>query len=168
MAIAVRKAVPGDVPTIARLGRALARFHGDPTRFFLPAAVRRDGFGKSRQFHVLVAELRGRVVGYALFLDAYEPPYAARGIYLCDIYVLPRARRAGVGRALMAAIAAQAKRRRRTYVWWVSQRWNRDGQRFYRSLGAIAQPVVAHALVFDRFEALAVEGRPRSRTRRAR
>jgi ribosomal protein S18 acetylase RimI-like enzyme len=159
MPIRVRKAVRRDVAAIARLGRALNALHGDPTRFFSAPAVRRDGFGRRPVFEVLVAERGRTVLGYALFLDAYEPAYAARGLYLCDVYVVPRVRRHGVGRALLAAVAARAARRRRTFVWWVSRGWNRPARRFYRTIGAVEERVVAHALVFDAFAALAAEGR---------
>ena len=157
----VRKATRRDAAAIARLGRALNALHRDPTHFFTPAAIGRDGFGHRREFEVLVAERGRAVVGYTLFVDAYEPVYAARGLYVCDVYVVPRARRHGVGRALLAAVAARAARRRRTFVWWVSRAWNKPAQRFYRSIGAVEEKVVAHALVFDAFTALAAEGRSR-------
>jgi ribosomal protein S18 acetylase RimI-like enzyme len=173
MATQVREATRSDVASIRRLAKALNVFHKDPTHLFTAAVVRRDGFGPSRAFAVLVAEQRGAVVGYALFLDAYEPVYAARGLYLCDVYVVPRARRSGVGRALIAAVAAHARRRRRTFVWWVARAWNKPAQRFYRTLGAVEEKVVAHAVTFDAFEALAKEGRgvlprPKRRARRRR
>ena len=37
--------------------------------------------------------------GYALYFDSYEPTYAARGLYLADLYVDQAFRRQGIGRA---------------------------------------------------------------------
>lgn len=158
MSLTVRSAVAGDAPAIAAFGLELNAHQGDPTEHFTVDAILRDGFGADPQFTVLLAELDGTPVGYALLSGAYETSYAARGLYLSDILVTQTARKHGVGRALLAAAAAEAKRRGTTFVWWVSKAWNTEAQAFYRELGAVEEPVVAHAIVFDRFEELAAEG----------
>ena len=84
--------------------------------------------------------------------------YAARGIYLCDLYVVPHARRQKVGRALIAAVARRAQARGRTFLWWASRDWNVEAQAFYKTLGVRNEPVMAHALTFATFDALAGEG----------
>src|SRR5262249_13863674 len=96
-------------------------------------------------------------VGYALFHDAYEPAYAARGVYLCDLFVTAHARRHGIGRALVAAVAQDAERRGRSYVWWVSRPWSAEAHALYRGMGAIEEPLNAHAIVFDVFRSLSRE-----------
>jgi GNAT superfamily N-acetyltransferase len=92
------------------------------------------------------------LVGYALFHDAYEPVFAARGIYLSDIYVAAGARRHGIGRALLSAVARDGATRRRTFVWWVAR--GDDARMFYRTLANVEQPVTAHAVTFEAFERL--------------
>lgn len=154
MAARIRPATLADVAPLAVLARELRLHQDGPADHFTEEAIRRDGFGPDPQFAVLVAEVAGETVGYALFHDSYEPAYAARGVYLCDLFVVPAARRRGVARALVAAVANDAQRRGRSYVWWVSKGWNKDAQAAYRALGAIEEPVVAHALVFDAFQAL--------------
>ncbi len=158
MPVTVRPAVAEDAPAITALSLELNTHQGDPIEHFTLDAVLRDGFDADPQFHVLLAELDGTPVGYALLTTAYETSFAARGLYLVDILVTASARQHGVGRALMAASAAEAKRRGTTFLWWVSKAWNTDAQAFYRALGAIEEPVVAHALVTERFEELAAEG----------
>ncbi len=156
--LAIRTAGQEDAELVADLVTELATQQGDPSEHISAERFRRDAFKPAPEFEVLIAERAGAVVGYALFHLSYEPSYAARGIYLCDLYVRPEARRAGIGRALAAAVAARAKELDRTYVWWVAKDWNEAALAFYRSLGAISTPVVAHALTFDMFEALAREG----------
>jgi ribosomal protein S18 acetylase RimI-like enzyme len=157
-ALTIRIAHREDADLVAALVGELARQQGDPTEQISADKFRRDGFGDRPEFEALIAEQSGEVAGYALFHLSYEPSYSARGVYLCDLYVRPAARRRGVGRALAAATAHRAKELGRSYVWWVTKDWNEPALAFYRSLDAVATPVVAHALTFDTFEALVREG----------
>ena len=150
-----------DAALVAALVAELAAQQGDPTEHISIDAFKRDAFRPSPEFEVLLAETGGTVVGYALFHLSYEPSYAARGVYLCDLYVRPAARRQGIGRALAAAVAGRAKALGRSYVWWVSKTRNEIALAFYRSLGVESVAVLAHALTFDAFEALAAEGETR-------
>jgi GNAT superfamily N-acetyltransferase len=158
MAVRVRPATASDACEIARLARALNEYHEDPVEHFTPDAILRDGFGPRPWFHVLVAEHGGAVVGYALYHDAYEPVWAARGCYLSDLFVDAGARKLGVGRALIAAVAHAARERGASFVWLVSRAWNADAQAVYARLGGRGEPVQAHAFTFDTFTALADEG----------
>lgn len=154
----IRPARLEDAALVADLVAELAAQQGDPTEHISAEAIRRDGFKPSPEFEVLLAESGGAVAGYALFHLSYEPCYAARGVYLCDLYVRPAARRKGIGRALAAAVAGRAKVLGRSYVWWVSKPWNDTAHAFYRSLGVESVPILAHALMFETFEKLAAEG----------
>lgn len=158
MTLRIRKAGIDDAAAIARLGTELNEHEGDPVENFTEGAVRRDGFGETPQYEVYLAEVDGAPVAYALFYDTYETGYAARGLYLCDLHVTASARRQGVARTLVAAVARTAQLRGKSFLWWTSRARNRDAQAFYRSLGAVEEPVVAHALTEDAFAALAREG----------
>ncbi|MGE0724447.1 MAG: N-acetyltransferase family protein, partial [Alphaproteobacteria bacterium] len=123
---------------------------------FTAAAARRDELGPRRIVDAVVAERDGRLVGFAFWHDGYELAHAARGVYMTDLYVAPAARRDGVGEALMAAVARAAKRRGRSFLWWVSKPWNKRAHAFYRAVGAqYHEPLVGHAIVYGAFEALA-------------
>ena len=151
----VRAARRGDATAVVALARDLLRHLGDPTDSFDSEQFIEDAFGAQRQFELVVAEDEGIVVGYALFHDAYEPAFTARGTYLSDLFVAAGSRRRGVGRALMAAVARATKERGRTFVWWVAR--GDDARAFYRSLGAEGTDCSAHALTFAHFETLACE-----------
>jgi L-amino acid N-acyltransferase YncA len=148
----VRHARAEDAPRLAELVLALMAHLGDSPEEFDAARFTGDAFGAEPQFDVLVAERGGDLVGYALFHDAYEPSFAARGVYLSDIYVCPEARRHGLGRALLSQVAKEAAARRRTFVWWVAR--GDDARAFYRTLANVEQPVTAHAVTFEAFQKL--------------
>ena len=158
----IRPARRGDEQALLALVRALIEHQRDPIERFDAEALACDVFADDAYLRALVAERDGDLIGYAFYHQAYESAHAARGLYLCDLYVAPHAQNAGVGRALVAAVAAEAKAADRTFLWWVVKDWNEAARRFYKALGAISEPVGAHALTFDAFEALAAEGKARA------
>ncbi|HET6468329.1 MAG TPA: GNAT family N-acetyltransferase [Geminicoccaceae bacterium] len=157
MTLRIRPATVADAATVAALAAELGRELDREAARLDAAAVRRDGFGPEPAFAVMLAFLGAEPAGYALFHDAYESPHAARGCYIVDLWVRPEARRRGIGRGLVAAVAREAKRRGAVYLWWASAPDNRPAHNFYRALGASAEPVMAHALTFDAFDRLSDE-----------
>jgi ribosomal protein S18 acetylase RimI-like enzyme len=149
-AFAIRPARREDAAAIAEMADRLRTVLGDPTGNLSPERIVADGFGPDREFSLLVAEREGLLAGYALFLDAYEPAYAARGLYLADLYVSEAARGHGIGRALVAAVGETATARGRTFVWWVAQKGNAAALAFYERVGVdFRNEVVAHALLVE-------------------
>ncbi len=151
----IRPATAADAGTLVALIDELNRNQGEETGHVTAEAVRADGFGASPEFKALLAELDGRPVGYALFHPSWSSEHAQRGLYLNDLFVRDGERGHGVGRALVAGVAAAAKAEGRTFVWWTSQAGNLRAQAFYRDLGAIEEPVKAHALFGPAFDQLA-------------
>lgn len=155
MSLSIRPAQPADIEALARLSRALNHHQGDPDTYFTGDAIARDVFGRTAVAEALLALRDDTPVGYAVFIDAYETAYAARGLFMCDLFVLETERGHGIGRALLAAVARTAKERGLSFVWWTSKTWNVGAHAFYRRMGADDQTVVAHALHGDAFDALA-------------
>jgi ribosomal protein S18 acetylase RimI-like enzyme len=121
---------------------------GDPQGHLTRDAIVRDGFGADPEFELVVAELNDRLAGYALYLDIYEPAYAARGIYLADLFVRDGTRGRGIGKRMIEAVAAAAQERGRTFVWWVAQPSNTAALSFYRKLAPdLIQAVVTHVMI---------------------
>jgi ribosomal protein S18 acetylase RimI-like enzyme len=145
-AAVIREAAEGDLPALARLGARLAREHHamDPERFFAPEEPLEEGYawwlGKERRSPravVLAAALRGRVVGYAY--GRIEPrdwnTLRDRCGVGVDLWVEPRARRSGVGSALLEAlVAALAARGAPRVVLNVAAR-NRRAARLFAARG---------------------------------
>jgi GNAT superfamily N-acetyltransferase len=133
---------------IAAMADQLRAALGDPRGHLTSEVIIRDGFGEEPEFELVVAERSSGLIGYALYLDVYEPAYAARGIYLADLFVCDQARGRGTGRRLIDAVAAAARERDRTFVWWVAQPSNAAALSFYRKLApALVQTVVTHVLI---------------------
>jgi GNAT superfamily N-acetyltransferase len=154
-AIAVRRATVEDVALLVTLIEELNAHQGDATGHVTAQAVRRDGFGARPEFAVLLAELDGEAVGYALYHPTWSTEAGERGLFLYDLFVRAAARGHGVGRALMQALAAAAKAEGRSFLWWTSKPWNRGAAAFYAGLGAVEEDLKAHAIDGEAFERLA-------------
>ena len=135
--LTIRPATEADVPLILRFIRELAEYE----RLLHEVVATEDRlretlFGARPAAEVVIAEDAGEPVGFALFFHNYSTFLAQPGIYLEDLYVRPEARGRGVGRALLAHLAALAQERGCGRLeWWVLD-WNESAVRFYRSLGA--------------------------------
>jgi GNAT superfamily N-acetyltransferase len=132
----IRGLRPQDAADVVHMARELAAAVDDSEPRLAAADLIRDGAGPERWFDCLVAEVAGRLVAYALVCKSFEAHTARKRLWIGDFYVRPDARRGGVGRALMTAIARHALQLGCDAVYWELWRLNRAGEAFYRSLGA--------------------------------
>jgi GNAT superfamily N-acetyltransferase len=156
--LVVRPAVEADAELLTTMIEELNAHQKEPTGHVTLEAVRRDGFGPQPEFRVLIAELDGAPVAYALFHPTWSTEVGERGFYLYDLYVRDAARGHGAGRALMTELARLAKAEGRSFLWWCSKPWNEEAQAFYAALGGIEEPIRAHAIFGEPFERLAASG----------
>lgn len=136
--IVVREARADESDVFLHLVEALADYEklGRPDPDARDRLVR-DGFGPSPKFRPYLAELNGRVVGYAITFYTYSSFLARPTLYLEDVFVLPEARRFGVGRAFFRTLARQALRDDCGRMEWVVLEWNQIAIDFYEEkLGA--------------------------------
>ena len=133
----IRPATEADVPLVLRFIRELAEYERLLHEVVATEERLRDTlFGARPAAEVVIAEDGGEPLGFALFFHNYSTFLAQPGIYLEDLYVRPAARGHGIGRALLAHLAALARARGCGRLeWWVLD-WNESAIRFYRSLGA--------------------------------
>lgn len=136
MSTRVRHATPEDAATIVRLVRALAEFEREPPESvrLTEADVLRDGFGDQPLFEVLIAELDGAAVGFALFFPRYSTWEGRASLHLEDLFVDEAARGHGLGRMLLAALARLAVERGAPRIDLSVLDWN-PAREFYHRLG---------------------------------
>jgi ribosomal protein S18 acetylase RimI-like enzyme len=78
----------------------------------------------------------GEPVGLALWFTTFSTFRGEPGLYLEDLFVKSEQRGRGIGKALLAAVAAFAVERGCGRVEWSVLKWNTGAVGFYRSLGA--------------------------------
>ena len=133
--ILVRAATRDDVGTLLAFIRALAAFERMPGAVSASEAdLLRDGFGATPRFEARLASLDGRPCGFSLFFASYSTWEGRPGLYLEDIFVEDWARRHGVGRRLIADLAAIALERDYRRLDLSVLDWN-PARGFYERLG---------------------------------
>ena len=136
----IRTAETRDVADLMAMIRGLADYErlshlvvADETA--LAAAL----FGERPAAEVLIAhEARefGAVAGFALFFPTFSTFLGRRGLWLEDLFVYPQFRGRGLGRELLAAVAALARERQCGRFEWAVLDWNESAITFYERMGA--------------------------------
>jgi GNAT superfamily N-acetyltransferase len=141
--LTIRPTTPDDIPELLAFIRELAAYEREPASAQATAAdLLRDGFGPAPSFHALIAEASPtkdanlQPAGLALYFHNYSTWRGHTGIFLEDLFVRPAFRGRGIGKALIASVAAIAVAEGCSRFEWAVLNWNTPSIDFYRSLGA--------------------------------
>jgi GNAT superfamily N-acetyltransferase len=133
----IRPARAEEAGAVAALINALNGMDGGaPVVPMTAAIVARDLLGPAPRALLLVAEHEGALRGFATGTLIYDAVRAADALMLLDLFVAEAARRRGLGRALMAGLAAAALRRGAASLWWGVDEGDDAALLFYRAIGA--------------------------------
>jgi GNAT superfamily N-acetyltransferase len=136
--LAIRFATAADAPVILQFITELAQYEKLEHEVVCDEAqLRATLFGVRPAAEVLIAEVSGAPVGFALFFQSYSTFLGKPGLYLEDLFVRPTARKQGVGGALMSALARIAVQRHYGRFEWSVLDWNTPALDFYRGLEAV-------------------------------
>jgi GNAT superfamily N-acetyltransferase len=94
-------------------------------------------FGKNSNVTVLLAEIENEIVGQVIFFKNYSTFRAQSGIYIEDLFVVPKFRSNGIGFKLMKEVVSIAKAENCFSVDWVVLDWNKSAIDFYKKIGAV-------------------------------
>ena len=155
-AVSFRRAVPGDEGLILSLIRQLAQYEKMADQVVATEELLHEWLFEKKKAQVLFALKDGREAGMALYFYNLSTFLGRAGLYLEDLFVLPALRGAGIGKALLARLAALAVERGCGRVEWWCLDWNKPSIGFYRSLGAQAMDDwTVYRLTGDAMRALA-------------
>jgi GNAT superfamily N-acetyltransferase len=139
MSLRIRLATSDDTPLILTCIKGLAEYERMADQVVATETLLREQlFGPHPGAEVLIAEWDGAPAGFALFFHNFSTFLGRRGLWLEDLFVFPAFRGLGIGKSLLARLAAIAVERQCGRLeWWVLD-WNEDAIGFYRALGAEA------------------------------
>jgi GNAT superfamily N-acetyltransferase len=157
-AVTLRFAIAEDAGLLLRLIRELAAYERAPEAVVATEEdLRRHGFGPDRRFEALLAFVGGEPAGFALFFPDFSTWRGRPGLFLEDLYVREWARRRGVGRRLIARLAAIAIERDWPALHFNVLDWN-PARSFYERLGIEARTAwVPYGATGDALRRLAAE-----------
>ncbi len=134
------RSAPVDVPAVVGLVHELADYEREPASCLLTAAqfAPRCSAASPALFGHVAEDRTREVVGFALWFLNFSTWRGVHGLYLEDLFVQPAHRGGGLGRALLARLAAVCAERGYGRLEWSVLDWNEPSIGFYRSLGAVA------------------------------
>ena len=132
-----RAATPDDLPLVLSFIRELAEYeHLSHMVTATEAGLRAALFGSRPAAEVILGFAGDEPAGFAVYFWNFSTFLGLPGLWLEDLYVRPRHRRRGYGRALLLEVAAMARDRGCGRFEWAALDWNASAIQFYRSLGA--------------------------------
>jgi GNAT superfamily N-acetyltransferase len=139
MSFQIRDATPLDIDQIYDYIHALAEYEKAPDEAVLSKSdLSQSLFGQNPQVYCLLSVQDEQVTGIAIWHLNYSTWLGKHGIYLEDLFVDPKFRGQGHGKALLVRLAQICvERGYPRFSWWVLD-WNKPSIDFYESLGAKA------------------------------
>ena len=128
----IRKAVKSDCPRLMELVRELADYEKAPNEVTVTLGhFEESGFGKNPVWWALVAEVEGKIEGFALYYIRYST-WKGRAMYLEDIVVTEKMRGRKIGRQLFEKLIEEAKEKGLKRIVWQVLEWNEPAINFYK------------------------------------
>lgn len=133
----IRRAEKKDIPFILQMIRELAEYEKllnevVTTEKHLEEVI----FGSDKFVEVMIAEYDNEIAGQTIFFKNFSTFVGRPGLYIEDLYVRPKFRGMGIGKALLNEVINLARERNCGRVEWVVLDWNKPAIDFYKSIGA--------------------------------
>jgi GNAT superfamily N-acetyltransferase len=135
----IEPATRRDLPVILSLIKGLAEYERLSHEVVATEEGLRDSlFGARRTAEVLLGYAGTEPAGFAVFFHNYSTFLGRPGIYLEDLFVVPKWQRRGLGTQLLRYVAHIAVERKCGRLEWSVLDWNEPAIGFYKKLGARA------------------------------
>jgi GNAT superfamily N-acetyltransferase len=136
MEIKIRRAVKEDCPRLMELITELAVYEKAPNDVTVTMEhFVESGFGKNPVWWAFVAEVDGRVEGFALYYIRYST-WKGQAMYLEDIIVTEFMRGKKLGKLLFDRLIEEAKEKKWSRIIWQVLDWNEPAINFYKKYNA--------------------------------
>ncbi len=131
----IRAATPDDAAHVLALVKALADYEREPDKVKMTVEGCRFALSKGH-VNALLAFDGEKAVAMALYFFNFSSWVGKRGLFLEDLFVVPEARRGGLGLVLLKRLAAMAVAEGCGRMEWNVLDWNNSAKGFYEMLGA--------------------------------
>jgi GNAT superfamily N-acetyltransferase len=133
----LRFATEDDVPIILNFIKELAAYEKLSNEVAATEELLKDSLFVRKAAEVIIGELNGKPVSFALFFHNFSTFLGKPGIYLEDLYVKSELRGKGLGRLMLSFLAKLAIKRDCGRLEWSCLDWNEPSVEFYKQLGAV-------------------------------
>ncbi len=132
----IRKATKEDCPRLLELVVELAIYEKAPNEVTItPEHFNESGFGNKPVWWALVAEVEGKVEGFAMYYIRFST-WKGQRMYLEDLLVTERMRGKGLGKLLFDELIKEAREKSLGAIVWQVLEWNEPAINFYKKYNA--------------------------------
>lgn len=125
-----------DMPALFKLIRELATYEKITNELKATEALLHHAIFNRKVVEVLLAELEGDIIGYAMYFYNFSSFIGLPGLYLEDIYIRPQYRGWGFGKITLAYLAKLSIEKECWGMEWSVLDWNKPSIAFYEGIGA--------------------------------
>lgn len=134
--IQLRRARREDCARMLELVKELAIYERAPDEVTVTLEhFTESGFGPNPVWWAFVAEMEGRIVGFALYYVRFST-WKGQRMYLEDFIVTDECRGRGIGRLLFDRLIEEAKEKGFSAIVWQVLKWNEPAINFYKKYNA--------------------------------
>ncbi len=133
----IRFAREEDVPLILEFIKDLAEYEKMLDEVVATEEGLKESLFDKKQAEVIIGEVTGEPVGFALFFHNYSTFLGKANLYLEDLFVKPRHRGKGYGKALLSFLGKIAVERDCERLDWWCLDWNTTSIKFYKEMEAV-------------------------------
>ncbi len=131
----IKPATPEDVEAIAPLFAAYRQFYGYPYDIEVARTFLGDRVGRNESVVLIAVEADGACTGFVQLYPTFSSLDPGRSFILNDLYVVPQARKSGIGAALLKAAEHHARSAGAVGMVLSTAVDNHTAQRLYEKLG---------------------------------
>lgn len=132
MPVTIRRAIKEDCKRMIELIKELAVYEKEPDAVTVSFAhFVEQGFGPKPIWWAFVAEVDGKVQGFALWYIRYSTWKGTR-LYLEDLLVTEKMRGHGIGKLLFDRLMVECKEKKYSGMMWQVLHWNTAAINFYK------------------------------------
>ena len=132
----MRRSLSDDCPRMLELVKELAVYERAPDEVTVTLEhFTESGFGPNPVWWAFVAELDGRIVGFAMYYIRFST-WKGQRMYLEDFIVTDECRGKGIGRLLFDRLIEEAKEKGFNAIVWQVLKWNEPAINFYKKYNA--------------------------------
>lgn len=130
--VIIRRAVKEDCARMMELVQELAVYEREPDAVTVKFDhFAESGFGEKPIWWAFVAEVEGKVEGFALWYIRYST-WKGQRLYLEDLLVTEKMRGKGIGKLLFNRLIEECKEKKYSGMAWQVLEWNEPAINFYK------------------------------------
>jgi predicted N-acetyltransferase YhbS len=155
--LSIREMSLSDADRVVEMTRAVSAHEGLPPPKLSAATLVHYALSQPPLLKVFVADCDGEIVGHVMATHGFDVQSGSPSLWLADLYVEPAWRGRGIGRQLVASVAAIGAAEGAAFLQWMIDPRNNEAQAFYNSLGSRLDGGVSMFLDQEEIRQLATE-----------